>query len=415
MISALRVNNSNPSNNRNFASNDSYSSSRENNAGFRQFGGNRSGSSWNQGSYVPNRRNTGKNECYHCGSFRHFINECPDRRERASAGRDNKCELAVMGVSTVFIPLIELYECMSVTFVQPVYVDSVDEYENTENVEISVVGRLKKGLSFMKSIGVSPYIASVLEFGYKIPLSCIPNSKILRNNASSRNHPDFVRESIDKLMFDGAIEECLEPPYIVNLLTVADRNGKLRLVLDLRYLNKYVIKRKVTFEGINLVLNYVKKDGYGITFDLKNGYHHIQIHPSQHSLLGFSYTDSRGKIRYFQFVVMPFGLNSAGLIFTKVLRELLKYWRSKQLDVFMFLDDGFSIGDDFVKTFNNSCMIKSNLIDAGWVPNSKKSQWFPLQRIPWIGAIFDFILGMIFISEEKIVKIIDKASVIIVQ
>ena len=267
----------------------------------------------------------------------------------------------------------------------------------------------------MKSIGVSPYISDVIEFGYKIPLRVIPSPKILLNNASSRKQPDFVHSAIDKLLFDGAIVECIEAPDVVNPLTVAERNGKFRMVLDLRYLNEFVVKRKVTFEGINLVLNYVKKDGFGITFDLKNGYHHIAIHPSQHSLLGFAFTDFKGRLRYFKFVVMPFGLNSAGLIFTKVLREMLKYWRSNQIDVFLFLDDGFSLASDFVTTFNNSCKIKSDLISAGWVPNSLKSQWFPLQRIPWIGAIFDFDLGMIFISEKKIVDIITKAEIIIVQ
>ena len=58
------------------------------------------------------------------------------------------------------------------------------------------------------------------------------------------------------------------------------------------------------------------------------------MHPSQRELLGFSYTDSKGNDRFFVFLVMPFGLSSAGLIFTKVLRELVKYWRSKLIDVF---------------------------------------------------------------------------------
>ena len=142
---------------------------------------------------------------------------------------------------------------------------SVHNYKNTDDVEILVVGHLKSGLTFMKSIGVSPYISDVIEFGYKLPLRVIPPSKVLSNNASSRKQPDFVCSAIDKLLFDGAIVECIEVPDIVNPLTVAERKGKLRMVLDLRYLNEFVVKRKVTFEGINLVLNYVKKDGFSIT------------------------------------------------------------------------------------------------------------------------------------------------------
>ena len=112
------------------------------------------------------------------------------------------------------------------------------------------------------------------------------------------------------------------------------------------------------------------------------------------------------------FIAMPFGLSSVGFIFTKILRELLKYWRRCYIDVFLFLDDGFSCSSDFDSTLRSSIQIKSDLIDAGWVPHSSKSQWFPVQRIGWIGFIFDFVLGMIFISDEKIVRIISKAEII---
>ena len=302
---------------------------------------------------------------------------------------------------------------MSPDYIVPRFVETVSDFESLPDVDISVVGRLRKGLDFMKSINSSPYILNVIEHGYKIPLSAIPDARVLKNNRSSRDNPDFVRRSIDKLIFEGAVVECLSPPKIINPLTVAERKGKQRLVLDLRYLNKFVIKRKVTFESIDLALNYVKKDGYGITFDLKSGYHHVQIHNSQHSMLGFSYTDCKGRVRYFKFIVMPFGLSSAGFIFTKILKELLKYWRRCQIDVFLFLDDGFSIGENFDVTFKNSQTIKNDLVLAGWVPNSQKSQWYPLRRIAWIGSIFDFGLGMIFISDEKIQAIVDKADIIV--
>ena len=119
-------------------------------------------------------------------------------------------------------------------------------------------------MTFLRSIGSSKYILNVIENGYKIPLSSIPEPKILRNNASSRSNPQFVRSAIDTLMFEGAIVECDNPPRIVNPLTVAERKGKMRLVLDLRYFNDFVVKRKVTFEGINLAVNYAKHDGFGI-------------------------------------------------------------------------------------------------------------------------------------------------------
>ena len=36
---------------------------------------------------------------------------------------------------------------------------------------------------------------------------------------------------------------------------------------------------------------------------------------------------------------LPFGISTAGYIFTKILRDVLKFWRSKGYKIFMYLDD----------------------------------------------------------------------------
>jgi hypothetical protein len=40
-------------------------------------------------------------------------------------------------------------------------------------------------------------------------------------------------------------------------------------------------------------------------------------------------------------------LATAGFIFSKVLRELIKYWRSKSIIIIMYLDDGLGGADTF--------------------------------------------------------------------
>ena len=124
----------------------------------------------------------------------------------------------------------EIYEHMSENFVIPAFVTNVADYEN---VDISIVGRLVSGLDFMKSINCSPYILDVIENGYKIPFKTNPKSVFLKHNASSRAEPVFVREAFDKLEYSGAVVEVPNIPKIVNPLTVSQRNGKFRLVLDL--------------------------------------------------------------------------------------------------------------------------------------------------------------------------------------
>ena len=56
------------------------------------------------------------------------------------------------------------------------------------------------------------------------------------------------------------------------------------------------------------------------SFDLKLGYHHVDICPdhSKFTLMGF-----------FEFTVLVFGLSSAHYLFTKFLKPLVKKWRSE--------------------------------------------------------------------------------------
>ena len=78
-----------------------------------------------------------------------------------------------------------------------------------------------------------------------------------------------------------------------------------------------------------------QKGDFMFSFDLKSGYHHVDIADIHTKYLGFSWAG-----KYYVFTVFPFGLASACYIFTKLLRPLTQYWRSKGLRILIYLDDG---------------------------------------------------------------------------
>ena len=67
-----------------------------------------------------------------------------------------------------------------------------------------------------------------------------------------------------------------------------------------------------------------QKDGYLFSFDLKSGYHHVDIHSQHQKYLGFAWDMGHG-LQHYMFKVLPFGLATACYIFTKLLRPLVKY------------------------------------------------------------------------------------------
>ena len=67
-----------------------------------------------------------------------------------------------------------------------------------------------------------------------------------------------------------------------------------------------------------------ERQEYMFKFDLKSGYHHIDIYPEHQSYLGFRW-DKKEKPQFYFFIVLPFGFSTACYIFTKLLRPLVRY------------------------------------------------------------------------------------------
>ena len=115
----------------------------------------------------------------------------------------------------------------------------------------------------------------------------VPPPSCERNNRSAQKEPDFVEKTIEELFKIGVIIELKEQPTVVNPLTVSNNGTKLRMVLDLRNVNKFVLLNKIKFEDIRVASLFFKKGAWIITFDLKSGYHHLDINQAHQQFLGF--------------------------------------------------------------------------------------------------------------------------------
>jgi len=83
---------------------------------------------------------------------------------------------------------------------------------------------------------------------------------------------------------------------------------------------------KSALENFDVVSkNFISENGYAYKFDLKKGYHHVEDFKEHQTFLRLSWRSRKLK-RYFIFTVLPFGLSSEPMIFTKLLRPLLSYW-----------------------------------------------------------------------------------------
>ena len=193
------------------------------------------------------------------------------------------------------------------------------------------------------------------------------------NNKYAITHSDFVSEAIQDLLKTNRIIEVNELPHVVNLLSVTVQNSaKMRLILALRYVNKHIYKERIKFEDLRLMEQFLNAHEYMFKFDIKQGYHHIDIHKPHQKFLGFSWKVG-GKTCYFVFTVLPFGLTSAPFIFTKVMRYLVKHWRINAIRIACFLDDGFGVASSYKMSVFHSNFVKKSLQNAAFIINEEKS------------------------------------------
>lgn len=256
--------------------------------------------------------------------------------------------------------------------------------EGKSKTDCSIKHSLKRHCKKWEDIGAFQYILKVIYSGYEIPFVSIPPPMLVRNNKSATNNADFVTSEISQLSKTGCVVEVTHRPYIVSPLSVAENRSKKRLILDLSRLNNYVKYEKIKFEDWKTAMDYFEKDCYCLKFDLKSGYHHIDISESFQKYLGFSWND-----KYYCYTVLPFGLSSAPFIFTKCLRPIVKFWRKRGIKIVLYLDDGFVFAPSKHECLSVSEFIQNSLSEFGLLINFDKSIFYPTQNLEWLGILWD--------------------------
>jgi hypothetical protein len=232
-----------------------------------------------------------------------------------------------------------------------------------------VKGSLKRHEQWWLDNVSNQYVLGIINRGYELPFLTLPLPSVINNNKSARDNIEFVTSEIEKLVDTGILLKSDIIPTIVNPLTVAENAaGKKRLVLDLRVVNPCIHVQKFRFEDLRVASNYFSRGCFFCSFDLKAGYHHIDISPPYQQYLGLKWQE-----QCYVFSSLPFGLSSSGLVFSKVLKELVKIWRADAIKMVLYLDDGIIIADTPGEASTCAEKIKADLIAAGFIINEEKS------------------------------------------
>lgn len=96
-------------------------------------------------------------------------------------------------------------------------------------------------------------------------------------------------------------------------------------VLNLRLLNQFIPHRHFKMESLETPCTLINQEDYFTSIDLADDFLHVLVHHSSRRYLQLIWDG-----QLFQFGVLSFGLSLSPLIFTKILRPVLRWARRER-------------------------------------------------------------------------------------
>ena len=260
----------------------------------------------------------------------------------------------------------------------------------------SIVGRLRSQLIAWREMGASAWVIRILEEGYKLPFTRLPPVATFPNHRSCHQHEEFVSTAVADLLACGAAIPAGDAEvHVVSPLGVVE-GKKLRLILDLRFVNKHLAKYRFRCDGLDCFAEMYQQGDWLVQFDLKSAYHHIEIWEPHVKYLGFKW-----KGVAYLFRSLPFGLSTAPYCFYKVTRVLVKWSRGQGLRCFLFYDDGSLAHQDQETCRRQGEIVRHDVLRCGFLLSEPKCHWSPRQHVECLGYEADMERGVFLVPGRR--------------
>jgi len=243
--------------------------------------------------------------------------------------------------------------------------------------------------------------------GYKIEFVQNPHQQSVPSGISFNDEQrSVVDNEVVQLLQKGAIVPSFheENEFISNLFVVPKPNGKWRPILNLKYLNEFVVYNHFKLETFQLVLDLIQPDDFFTKIDLTDAYFSVPIHPESRKFLKFSWNGV-----LYEMTCLPFGISVAPFLFTKICKPVFSWFRAQSIRCTFYIDDSLGMNQSKHTCKENCKLMWKTLESLGFDINQKKSCLSPVQRIVFFGFVIDSVLYKVFLTDEKVEKMQNKA------
>ncbi|XP_076660006.1 uncharacterized protein LOC143363281 [Halictus rubicundus] len=185
-----------------------------------------------------------------------------------------------------------------------------------------------------------------------------------------------VRTIVDDLLRSKVIRESVSP-FASPIILVKKKNGKDRMCVDYRALNRSTIKDRYPLPLIDDQLDRLGRGKYFTTLDMASGFHQIPIADDSIEKTAFVTPDG-----HYEYLRMPFGLCNAPAVFQRAINKALGNLRNTV--ALVYLDDILIPSQTIEEGFVNLEKVLDALSTAGFTLNIEKCSFFK-KSIEYLG------------------------------
>lgn len=193
--------------------------------------------------------------------------------------------------------------------------------------------------------------------------------------------------------------------FVNSIFTRPKKDGKHRMILNLKPLNKFIAYNKFKMDTIKSVLQLMHKDCFMASIDIADAYYSVPIAKEYQKFLKFKW-----KGQLYQYTALPNGYSDAPRVFTKLLKPVLAQIRRQGHIVVGYIDDLYIQGSteaECVQAVNTAAQLLRN---CGFIIHPEKSCFKPVKTIVYLGFELNSANMTASVTQEKKTKYIQSCS-----
>ena len=190
---------------------------------------------------------------------------------------------------------------------------------------------------------------------------------------------DEVKKHLEELLSSGVIRKS-KSQWASNVVLVRKKNGKLRLCIDYRMLNKRTVKDSYALPRIEEVLDILNGAKLFSTIDIKSGYHQVSVEYQHKCRTAFTV----GPLGFCEYNKMPFGLSNSLATYQRLMEECLGSLNMKICVI--YLEDLIIFSDTFQQHLERLDIVLTRLRECTLKLSADKC-FFLQKRINFLGHL----------------------------